>query len=224
MLFKEMFLCAMYLCLSLPVSEMKLEMGCSLAGLAGTEKEVWKDVIRQNVALSTDTEIEGLEWLDGKESCLRVKIRYRETPEDNYRHKEDYFFFLEGGNDAIQVLHVDYPDKDVENIGKERYVWNACDFNAHFEDVTFDGQEDLLLFLGYSGVHGTQIYAAYVWENGCYRYEPTFEKIPNYTTDMEERVIRGENTDSAASSSYFVFVYRNGKFEQVSQGTGKLVR
>ena len=195
MLFKEMFLCAMYLCLSLPVSEMKLEMGCSLAGLAGTEKEVWKDVIRQNVALSTDTEIEGLEWLDGKESCLRVKIRYRETPEDNYRHKEDYFFFLEGGNDATQVLQ-----------------------------VTFDGQEDLLLFLGYSGVHGTQIYAAYVWENGCYRYEPTFEKIPNYTTDMEERVIRGENTDSAASSSYFVFVYRNGKFEQVSQGTGKLVR
>lgn len=191
------------------------------------ENEKLAAAIDRTVILSEDTEIEKYEWVDREECCLRVRVQYKEKPEDNYRHKEDYFFFLNGtdgggrpdGNEDIQVLHVDYQDKGYENIGKDRYVWDACDFDAHFEDVTFDGQKDLLVFLGYSGVHGTQIYAAYVYENGSYRYEPTFEKIPNYSVDREAQVIRGENTDSATHSSYFKFVYRDKKFEQVSAET-----
>ena len=197
------------------------------AGIELLENKELAAFIEQTVVLSEDTEIEEYEWVDRDGYCLRVKVQYKEQPEDNYRHKEDYFFFINGvdgagmpdGSGGIQVLYVDYQDKDFENIGKDRYVWDACDFNTHFEDVTFDGQEDLLIFLGHAGVHGTEIYAAYIYEDGCYRYEPTFEKIPNYTVDEEARVIRGENTDSATHSSCFVFIYRDKEFEQISVET-----
>ena len=175
------------------------------------------EAIEENVILNDDTEIESYEWIDEKETCLRVRLQYKEKPADNYRHKEDYFFFL--NDDNIQVLYVDYPNKDYENIDKDRYVWDACDFNAYFEDVTFDGYDDLIIFLGHAGVHGTCIYGAYIYENNSYRYESSFENIPNYEIDTENKCINGYNVDSAVSTTYFVYKYDNGEFIQVSENS-----
>ena len=57
------------------------------------------------VVLSDDTEIEGYEWMqcDG-ELVLRVKIWYKEKPEDTYRHKEDYFLFINENEEVSQIL------------------------------------------------------------------------------------------------------------------------
>lgn len=42
------------------------------------------------VSLSDDTEIEGCEWMQyGDEQVLRVKIQYKEQPENAYRHKAE---------------------------------------------------------------------------------------------------------------------------------------
>lgn len=170
--------------------------------------------IEDNTIARDDTEIEAVEWVNETKSCLRVRVQYREYPPDNYRHKEDWFFFLEG--EDIRVLYVDYPSKDWENHSKDRYVWDACDFDAYFEDVTFDGQEDLVISLGQSGNKGDFIYAVYVYENGSYHYKPGFENIPNYQADEDKQVIRGWVIDSVSSSATYIYEYRNGDFEMIS--------
>lgn len=174
------------------------------------------EAVKQNIILSDDTEIETYEWLDEEKYCLRVRVQYKKVSENNYRHKEDYFFFLDSNNN-IQTLYVDYPDKNYNNIDKNRYVWDACDFDAHFEDVTFDGHNDLIIFLGHSGTHGTCISCVYIYENGFYRYEPTFEHIPYYKVDTENQVITGTNVNSASSTTDFVYKYYNNKFIKISE-------
>lgn len=177
--------------------------------------DIWLiEMIEENVILSDDTEIDACEWVDEEESCLRIQVQYKEPPSDNYQHKEDYFFFLEGEN--IRVLHVEYPTKDWENMEEDRYVWDACDFTAHLEDVTFDGEDDLLLFLGQAGSHGDYVYGAYVCEDGFYQYKPGFEDIPNYEVDVEEQVIRGWTMDNAIMEVDYAFKYQNGDFEMIS--------
>ena len=172
------------------------------------------EAIEENVVLSDDTEIEACEWVDEAKSCLRVRVQYKEWPPDNYQHKEDYFFFQEGEN--IQVLYVDYPTKDWENMEKDRYVWDACDFAAHLEDVTFDGKGDLIIFLGYAGSHGDTVHGAYVYEDGFYHYNSSFERIPNYMVDTEKQFIRGHAVDSAMYAEDYVFIYEDDEFVKVS--------
>lgn len=172
------------------------------------------EIIEENVILSDDTEIEACEWVDGEKSCLRIRVQYKEQPSDNYQHKEDYFFFLEG--EDILTLHVEYPTKDWHNMEEDRYVWDACDFAAYLEDVTFDGRNDLVIFLGYAGSHGDLVHGVYVYEDGFYCYKPGFEDIPNYETDVKEQVIRGWSIDSAISSTTYVYKYQNGDFELIS--------
>lgn len=50
-----------------------------------------------------------------------------------------------------------------------------------------------------------------------YRYEKSFEDIPNYTVDFEQQVIRATNQDNISDTSYFVYEYRDGTFVQVSR-------
>lgn len=177
--------------------------------------DIWLiEMIEENVILSDDTEIDACEWVDEEESCLRIQVQYKEPPSDNYQHKEDYFFFLEGEN--IRVLHVEYPTKDWENMEEDRYVWDACDFTAHLEDVTFDGRDDLVIFLGHAGSRGNLIHGAYVYEDGFYHYKPGFEDIPNYEADEAEQIIRGWQLESAMDEVVYIFKYQNGDFEMVS--------
>lgn len=171
------------------------------------------EMIEENVILSDDTELEACEWVDEEKSCLRIRVQYKEPPSDNYQHKEDYFFFLEGEN--IQALHVEYPTKDWHNMEEDRYVWDACDFVAYLEDVTFDGRDDLVIFLGHAGSRGDLIHGVYVYEDGLYCYKPGFEDIPNYEADVKEQVIRGW-CDSAVRSTTYVFKFQNGDFELIS--------
>ena len=160
-----------------------MEYTCSV------EEDYLLEAIENQVVLAEDTEIEGYEWVDEGKTCFRVRVRYQEPPEQLYQHKEDYFFFLKGES-VSQVLYVDYPSKaEMYQDGfPDRYPMSACDFDAHLEDVTFDGNADLIISLGDSGLHGTPVACAYVYENGVYRYEPTFEDIPAYETDAEEKM------------------------------------
>lgn len=173
------------------------------------------EAIEQNVILSEDTQIEAYEWVDEEKSCLRIRVRYKEQPPKHYLHKEDYFFFLKPQQD-VQVLHVDYPGEDWDDIDMERYVWSACDFEAYFEDVTFDGQDDLLISLGYAGAQGARIFCVYIYEDGVYRYEKSFEDISNYVVDTQKRVIRATNRENASETAHFVYEYRDDVFVQIS--------
>lgn len=184
------------------------------------EEDYLLEAIETQVVLAEDTEIEGYEWVDEEKTCFRVRVRYQEPPEKSYQHKEDYFFFLK--NEAVQqVLYVDYPSKEEIYLGDypERYPEFVCDFDAHIEDVTFDGNGDLIISLGNAGVHGIPVSCAYVYENGVYRYEPTFEDIPTYEADAEQKIIRGYARSGADSYTDLVYEYRNGEFVVTEEKT-----
>lgn len=170
------------------------------------------------INLSDDTEIEGCEWMQyGGGQVLRVKIQYKEIPEDDYPHKEDYFLFITQDGDVSNVIEVNYEDKGVggpygleTDCATQHQLGWACGFDAHFEDVTFDGEEDLLIFVGYAGA--SRFYCAYIYENGEFRYERTFEHIPSYVVDIENEVICGYGRGGATSFWDSTYKYVNGEF------------
>lgn len=144
--------------------------------------EELKACIQANVVLEEGTEIEDIGWVDEEKTCMRVSIRYQETPQyRNYDHKDDYFFFIE--EDIIKVLYVDYPN----DANMTREVWADPDFNAHFEDVNFDGNDDLIIALGLQGDDAK--YCAYLYTEKGYEYCPSFEKISQYEVDYEKEQI-----------------------------------
>lgn len=162
------------------------------------------EYVEKYVTLTDDTEIERWEMLDHNgENILRIRVGYNQ---DDLRgtiqgHKEDYFIFLNGNGEARYVLQVGYEDK---TLG-----W-VCDYSAHFEDVTFDGNDDLLIYLGDG--HYSHHYCAFIYENGQYRYEKSFEVIPHYELDMENQVIRANDGLSATEEVDYIFEYKNGEF------------
>ena len=175
--------------------------------------EAVKGFVEQTVVLSENTMMEAYEWV--KESqVLRVRVQYKEQPEDNYLHKEDYFFFFANG-EIVETLYVDYPSKDFENMDKPRYVAEACDFGAHMEDVTFDGREDLIISLGYGG--SATFACAYIATEDGFKYNQSFEAIPSYEVDVQEQVIRGSNTHNAVSYSEYEYRYENESFVLVTE-------
>lgn len=162
--------------------------------------------IDEYVVLDDDTEVEGVQWIEhDTNQCLRIRLQYKIQPKDRYRHKEDYFLLFDEDSEVTQVLRMDY-----ENI-KLGY---GNDFNAYFEDVTFDGNQDLLIHIGSWG--SSQYYCAFIYDNGDYRREESFEKIPEYKAVAGRRQIIGHvstiNTDIIET-----YTYSNGSFELIDR-------
>ena len=132
--------------------------------------------------------LEKIEWVDDNEELLRVRIKRSISDSNEYDHKRDYFFrFLTGGK--ITTLEVDYPSKS-DPMDSDRYVYDACDFDVKYEDVNFDGLDDIVISLGHSGVYGEEVYCAYLGElSGGYKYNKSFEEIANYKLDPDNQVI-----------------------------------
>ena len=110
-----------------------------------------------------------------------------EEVDGEYKHLSDYIFT---DNGKIKYIKVIYPSKS-EDYSVDRYVYDACDFEVKYEDVTFDGYKDILISLGHQGYMGTELACAYVYEDGEYIYKKSFEEIPNYVIEQEEKYIRG---------------------------------
>lgn len=158
--------------------------------------------VKEYVELDEDEKIKDYEWMKYEGNrVLRIKIDYAELPEDKYPHKKDYFLFMKTDETVSQVLLVDYEDKELLRF---------CSFEAHFEDVTFDGKEDLIIELGAGG--SVFYYCAYVYENNGFRYESTFEKIPSYKVDVDKKVIYGWNTNGTGQFYDTTYAYKNGEF------------
>ena len=95
------------------------------------------DYIKDNLVLEDDEEIESCEWVCGdfqSDRCFRVRICYKEEPENEYKHKRDFFVFRERA--GLTSIMVDYPS--VRDYDAPRHVNETNNFDAVLEDVNFD--------------------------------------------------------------------------------------
>ena len=145
--------------------------------------------MKYDVTLAPGQMVESEGYIDSDEKCYRVSIGRTESVEGEYDHLKDIFFIDDEGT-TIQ-FDVEYPSKSMP-MDSDRYVFNACDFKAEYVDVTFDGSKDIVIALGHAGAPGDKMYCVYVYENGEFVYIKSFEEIPNYAINVEEKCIEGE--------------------------------
>lgn len=167
--------------------------------------------IKSTVKIEDGTKLEFTEWVDDEHTVYRVGIQRDEISDTEYQHLEDYFFVLK--DESVISFKVDYPSKS-DDMDSDRYVFDACDFDAEYIDVTEDGNEDMIISLGHQGNRGTITACAYVYNEGGFVYTKTFEDIPNYDVSCGDG-IRGMITHNAVSFSVMRYKYENGEFVEV---------
>lgn len=92
---------------------------------------------------------------------------------------ETYYFYEKDSDIPYGYLFIDEGTQGVP----ARVV-----FDAHLEDVTFDGNADLIISLGGAGVHGTPVACAYVYENDTFviTEEKTYQQYYDENGDLQE--------------------------------------
>lgn len=169
------------------------------------EDEEYEAFIQNAVHLSDGETVEKAEWIE-ENVCYRVSIERTRELEGEYKHLSDYIFIKE---DTITFIKVTYPSK-LESPESDRYVYDACDFEVKYEDVTFDGHKDITISLGHQGAAGTCVSCAYVYAEGEFVYKKSFELIPNYSINEDEKCIEGYYEDKI-----FRFEFEDGQFVEV---------
>ncbi len=167
------------------------------------DDKLFDSYVKSIVRLSENEEIESQEWVEDN-VCYRVSIKRTYDIEKEYTHLRDYIFV--NGKNGYTYVNVTYPSKE-DSLDSDRYVFSFCDFEVNYIDVTFDGNKDLVISLGYQGAPGTCTYCAYIYENGTYKYISSFEDIPNYSINEKEKCIDGWFEDEE-----YKFTYENGQF------------
>ncbi|MBR6383461.1 MAG: hypothetical protein IKS56_05695 [Lachnospiraceae bacterium] len=182
------------------------------------EKDI-NDYINANLVLEDDEEIEACEWVSGineSKRCFRVRICYKEEPENGYKHSRDFFVFR--GSKLTSIM-VDYASKD--DYDAPRYVYEANDFEARLEDVNFDGYNDLLICLGYFGPNAGSYWCAYLNDGGNYVYNESFEKISNYRLESVSKVIYSSVMEQATPiDSIYKYDKSKNEFTEVCSYKG----
>lgn len=79
-------------------------------------------------------------------------------------------------------------------------------------DVTFDGHDDLLIYLGSFGNQGVEYFDCYVWDDNSseFVHAPTFKDIQN--PKVASTCIYSKARESAASYIYERWTYAKGRF------------
>lgn len=122
----------------------------------------------------------------------------------------DFEVCIMRGEKTIQIIPYSYPKDDTfdPNGGRK----DSC----LMADVTFDGNQDLLVYLGQFGNQGVEYWDAYVWDEAKQRFlfVPSFREIPNPMLNGKERIIESFSRDSAVVYEYGKWKYEKGAFVQ----------
>ncbi len=83
-----------------------------------------------------------------------------------------------------------------------------------FEDINFDGVKDIVLEAGHFGSQGLLCEFGYLWDqaSGRYVFSPTYSMISNPSIDSEHQLVRSSWRNWAASHSWAIYRYVDGKF------------
>ena len=180
----------------------------------GDYSEKWIVDKTKEILISEDMEVEFVDWVDAEKTCLQIAIAYKEMPENRWtKHEEDYFIF----KDDIKTLKVNY---DFEHPGFEHPVWDAPTFISHFEDVNFDGVDEIIIHVGMNGFSGMQTYSAYEYKDGEYVYFSEFDNhIYSYEIDKVNETIICKRTSGDSQNILYtsVFKYENGDYVEIEE-------
>lgn len=188
------------------ISEMQVDLKADnneILEMICIEDDEFEDFVKHSVTVLEDEEIQNVGWIEDN-ICYRVSIGRKYDIEGEYRHTRDYIIV---NGEASTSIEVTYPSK-LDSTDFDRYVYDACDFEVKFVDVTFDGNKDIVISLGHQGVAGTRVSCAYVFDDGEYKYIKSFENIPNYEINDEEHCIEGSFGDKT-----WKYVYEDGIFK-----------
>lgn len=164
------------------------------------------DTIEKTVSIHEGEQLEKAEWIE-KNIVYRVAVERSEDVVNKYRHLRDYIYVLKDHD--IKMIEVTYPE---DNDWKgDRYVWSNCSFDVIYEDVTFDGNKDILVSLGEAGNSAILKYCAYVYLDGEYIYKKAFEEIGNFKANADKKIIEGWYTGEAHNDHY-IYEYVDGDF------------
>ena len=177
------------------------------------------ELVKETAGLSEAEEIYGYERIrHGDSYVINAGIQYKDDSLPWYeRHIENVLVFTTMENEVEQVLPIRY--EGVYDTREERGLESldsSAGYSVEFEDVSFDGEDDILISIG---VGRNCYYCAYIYENGTYRYEPTFEEISN--ASVRENNIQAYSVGGSNPRYFDYYVYQNGKF--VLDYTKKLV-
>lgn len=167
------------------------------------------NAIETECTISASEDIEYTGWVDDDKNVFRIALKRHTPVENEYVHLKDYFIIKK---DGVQTLLVDYSS----DLDGDRHVFDACDFCAEYIDVNFDNNKDLVISLGHEGPHAYKKYCAYLYEEGEYQYEKSFEEIPNFEINNEEKVIIGSYI-SGGESYYIKYMYQDGAFVEITE-------
>lgn len=173
----------------------------------GIEPCDYEDVIDQDIVLSDEETIESIEWVDPEKTILRIRVGYKEMPENPkvpylwFLHTKDYIFYK--NDEKVYSILIDY---SIDSGSRE--VYDSPSFDSRYEDVNFDGKNDIVISLGRNGYSGMQMYCAYIWNNGQYEYCENFEKkIISYEFDIENEIIISHTVEGNTG-----YKYENGDY------------
>lgn len=140
------------------------------------------------------------------EDTLNAVIRTQSPKSKNF----DFEVFIMRGEKTVQIIPFSYPKDDTfdPNGGRK----DSC----LMADVTFDGNKDLLVYLGQFGNQGVEYWDAYVWNEvkQKFLFVPSFHDIPNPTLNEKEKIIESFSRGSAVDYEFGKWKFEKGVFVQ----------
>lgn len=169
--------------------------------------------INSNLKIGDGEEFQFAEWVDEEKTVFHIALQFIEQPENEYQHSRDYLF-VKDKDGSIISFDVDYPSK--KDYDADRYVNDACGFDVQYMDVNFDGEKDILIFLGYITTAGSYHNCAYIYQDGDFVYTPSFEQIACFELLEDEQLIEG-SYNSGGEHVVEKYEYQDGEFVMVSE-------
>ena len=149
------------------------------------------------------------------------KIEGEKDPEKLYQGQV-ITILVEGKNSNSQPLQ-----KISYTVGNSESGNCQPDFENIFYsvDVNFDSKKDILLLDGYFGNQGAAYYDCFLWDNKTNSFikNDSFYEIPNVSIDQNSCTVLGCWRNWAASHSYAMYKYMDGKFVMISELTEEAV-
>lgn len=164
---------------------------------------------KDSMSIDTDSVISGKVFNKqdiASEDTLNAVIKTQSPKSKDF----DFEVFIMRGEKTVQIIPFSYPKDDTfdPNGGRK----DSC----LMTDVTFDGNKDLLVYLGQFGNQGVEYWDAYVWNEvkQKFLFVPSFHDIPNPTLNEKEKIIESFSRGSAVDYEFGKWKFEKGVFVQ----------